>query len=165
MIGHRLSHILAEGTDMDTTAGTELIEWVKSEIFQRNIASFAGDKEDEALDAKKHTDRGDEISFWTEGLKLDLGHTEAKVAWCDPEWRMRATYLGFNKEVFDAELQTIGEALEIALKNRPPGFETSSQLLGTRFTRSISRQTLKQPSRGYSIRTPAQDSAEPDVSS
>lgn len=46
---------------------------------------------------------------------MDTGHTGASFARRDPEWKMQRTYLGINKEVFDAELYAMGEALGIVL--------------------------------------------------
>lgn len=47
-------------------------------------------------------------------------------------WR---TYLYANKEVFNTELYLIGEAVEIALKNRRVGCEASRQQAEPRWTR------------------------------
>lgn len=46
---------------------------------------------------------------------------------CDPEWRMWKTYLGTTMEVFDAELYTIGNTLEIALNGGWRRHEASRQ--------------------------------------
>lgn len=37
------------------------------------------------------------------------------------KWKTWKTYLGVKKEVFDAELHTIGEVLSIALKGEQTG--------------------------------------------
>lgn len=47
------------------------------------------------------------------------------MTWCNLKWKTTKIYLGTNKEVFDAEVYLIGEALEIALKNGKVGREAS----------------------------------------
>lgn len=79
------------------------------------------------MEAKRHIDSFREISFCTDGSRLDSGRTAAGVSWYDHECRMQKNYLGTNKEGFDAELYAIGEALEIVLKNGRVGREASSQ--------------------------------------
>lgn len=54
--------------------------------------------------------------MWMDGSRLDTGLTGANVPWSDTERRTWKTYLRRNKEVFDAELYVIGEALEIVLR-------------------------------------------------
>lgn len=51
-------------------------------------------------------------------LSLDAKCTGASLARWNHDWNTQKTYLGTNKEVFNAELYTMGDALEIALKNR-----------------------------------------------
>lgn len=69
------------------------------------------------MEAKKHTDGPDELSFLTNGSRLDSGYTGASVVWRDTELRSRKTYMGTNKEVFDEDLYAIGEALENSQPN------------------------------------------------
>lgn len=124
-LGQRLARTVAESTSIDTTSGTGHTEWVKLKTFLRSKAPFARDKDERVLKAKKHTDGVGEISFCTDRSRMDSGRTGASVAWCDLNWKARTTYLGINKEMFDAELYAIGEALKIALRNGRTGREPS----------------------------------------
>ena len=55
-----------------------------------------------------------ENTVWTDGSRLDSGRVGAAVAFKEAgSWKGRGTYLGQNKEVFDAEVFAIGHALEI----------------------------------------------------
>ena len=59
------------------------------------------------------------LVLWTDGSKLDNGNTGAAVCWKDKRsdrWRQKSVFLGRNKEVLDAELWAISNALEIATK-------------------------------------------------
>ncbi len=61
--------------------------------------------------------------LWADGLKLDQGQTAAAVCWEDKsaaKWKERTIFLGRNKEILDAELWAISEALEIAKKLASP---------------------------------------------
>ena len=62
------------------------------------------------------------LVLWADGSKLDRGQTAAAVCWEDKsaaKWE-RSIFLGRNKEIFDAELWAISEALEIAKKLASP---------------------------------------------
>lgn len=115
--GQRLPCTVAEGTNIDTTVRTGHTERVEPETFPGGIPSFAGDKEERAMEAKKYTDGGDELSFCIDSSEVDSGYTEASIAWCNTELRTQKTYLSTNKEALKAELYAIGKALKIALKN------------------------------------------------
>lgn len=65
--------------------------------------------------------------FWTDGSRQDSGRTEASVAWYNPWWKMWKTFLFTNKEVFDAELYAIREALRVALWERQTKYVASRQ--------------------------------------
>lgn len=59
------------------------------------------------------------LVLWTDGSKLDNGNTGAAVCWKDKRsdrWRQKSVFLGRNKEVLDAELWAISNALEIAIQ-------------------------------------------------
>lgn len=62
-LGHQFGRTIAEGTSILTTTGTEHTERVELAAFLENMASFAGDKEDGAREAKEHSDRHGEMSF------------------------------------------------------------------------------------------------------
>lgn len=77
ILEQRLAWMVAIGTAINTTAGTLHTEWVKSETFSGGIAPFASDKEEGAMEVKKHTDEVGKLSFWMDGLKLNSAHIEA----------------------------------------------------------------------------------------
>ncbi len=63
------------------------------------------------------------LVLWTDGSKLDQGQAAAAVCWEDKlaaKWRERSIFLWRNKEILDAELWAISEALEIAKKVAKP---------------------------------------------
>ena len=63
-------------------------------------------------EAKK--DRADLI-LWCDGSKLNQGGTGAAVVWkLDNRWLMQKVTLGKNKEIFDAEMWGISEAVKVA---------------------------------------------------
>jgi hypothetical protein len=57
-----------------------------------------------------------------DGSRLDLGYLGTGLAWKttsqEPQWRQKSLGIGYSKEVFDAELIGILEALKIAVKER-----------------------------------------------
>ena len=60
------------------------------------------------------------LVLWTDGSKLDQGQAAAAVCWKDnftSRWKEKSEYLGKNKEIVDAELWAISEALDIANKS------------------------------------------------
>lgn len=82
-LGQRLTRTVTEGTSINIAVDTEFTSLVESETFPVDIAPFAGDKEEGAMEAKKHTDGVSELSFWTEWSRLNSGQTGASVALCD----------------------------------------------------------------------------------
>lgn len=57
--------------------------------------------------------------LWTDASKLNQGQTAAAVCWEDKstaKWKEKSIFLGKNKEILDAELWAISEALSIAEK-------------------------------------------------
>lgn len=104
-------------------------------MFPRGIDLFAGTKEEGAEKAKRQADKPDEISFWTDDSKTNSRRTRVSQAWCDPDWKTQRTCLGTNTEVFDAKQYAIGEAVEIALQNRPKGREVGRHQSELRWTR------------------------------
>ena len=64
-----------------------------------------------ALDAVGSWSRRDTI--WTDGSRLKDGRVEAACVWrAAGEWEGRCFRLGDNKEVFNAEIYAIAQALE-----------------------------------------------------
>ncbi len=71
----------------------------------------------EALEEAKKYRTG--LVMWTDGSKLDHGRAGAAVCWREKaldSWKEKSVFLGKNKEVLDAELWAISDALDIAAK-------------------------------------------------
>ncbi len=63
-------------------------------------------------EAKK--DQAD-LTFWCDGSKLNHGGTGAAVVWkLENSWLMQKVTLGKNKEIFDAEMWGVSEAVKVA---------------------------------------------------
>ena len=73
------------------------------------------EKKEEALRvAKEWSEEDQENTVWTDGSRLENEAVGAAVAFKqEGGWKTEGTYLGKNKEVFDAEVFAIGRALEI----------------------------------------------------
>ena len=57
--------------------------------------------------------------MWTDGSKLENGRVGAAVCWKEKGlslWKEKGIFLGNNKEILDAELWAISNALDIAAK-------------------------------------------------
>lgn len=80
ILRQRLARTVADGTSIDTTLGMEYTEWVEFETFPEGIALFSSDKEQGAREAKRHTDGPNELSFWTNGSRLNSSRTGASIA-------------------------------------------------------------------------------------
>ena len=74
-----------------------------------------------ALDTARTWTKG-RYTFWTDGSRLDSGKVGAACVWGHPEeWSGQRFHLGTNKEVFDAEVYTIYQALHIAAQRQESG--------------------------------------------
>ena len=63
--------------------------------------------------AREWTEESQEDTIWTDGSRLDNERVGAAIAFRrEGSWKEQGVYLGRNKEVFDAELFAIGQALE-----------------------------------------------------
>ncbi len=65
---------------------------------------------------RKETTTGPDLELWCDGSKLDTGGNEAAVVWKDcsqEKWQIVKVSLGKNKEIFDAELWGISEAINV----------------------------------------------------
>ena len=91
----------------------EKAEVQKWEEFKEMRAEVHLEKKEEALKtAKEWTNQ--ESTIWTDGSRLEDGSVGAAVAyWREGSWVRRGSYLGKNKEVFNAEVFAIHQALEI----------------------------------------------------
>lgn len=59
------------------------------------------------------------LVLWADGSKLDQGNVRVAVCWRDErlnQWKEKYFFLGENKEILDAELWAVSEALNIARK-------------------------------------------------
>ena len=67
------------------------------------------------------------ITLWTDGSKLDTRNVGAAVIWFDirlNKWQKKRRYLGENKDLFNAELWAISDALELGIKKTRNGNPT-----------------------------------------
>lgn len=99
--------------------------------YPEKVVPFARDNVGAAKKAKRHIDGPDELSLCTDKSLLDTGMTDVHIGWGQSDWKTWKTYLGTNKEVFDAKLYNIGEASNMTLKNRKTGRESTSQSVTT----------------------------------
>lgn len=62
-------------------------------------------------------------AIWSDGSRLESGRSGASIAWKDVQggWKARGFPLGKEKEVFDAELLGIVQALQLTMKIRSLG--------------------------------------------
>lgn len=70
-----------------------------------------------ALQEAKENREG--MIFWTDGSRLDSGRSGSAVVWLDTnsnKWQEKRRYLGEKKDLFDAELWAILDALEMTIK-------------------------------------------------
>ena len=75
--------------------------WDALRCFQGKV--YVDSKEDALRVAQEWSDQWG--AMWTDGSRLEGGEVGAAVAWRDnSSWRGSGTYLGTNKEVFDAEV-------------------------------------------------------------
>ena len=71
-------------------------------------------KEDVLRTAREWSEEDQKNTFWTDGSRLENRAVGAAVAFKEEGgWKREGTYLGKNKEVFDAEVFAIGRALEV----------------------------------------------------
>ena len=82
-------------------------------LFLREIIISPKDKAE--LKAKK-TYSG--LTIWSDGSKLESGASGAGIAWKTAKWNEKCLALGHSKEIFDAELFGLLEALKIAVKEK-----------------------------------------------
>ena len=104
---------------IDSAEGVELVRGPDSCSSAKLNVIIKGKKE--AMEEARKDKPG--LVFWTDGSKLDQGQIAAAVCWEDKsaaKWKERIIFLGRNKEILDAELWAISEALEIAKKLATP---------------------------------------------
>ena len=57
--------------------------------------------------------------IWTDGSKLDNGSCGAAICWRDKrlnKWKQKSVFFGKNKEILDAELWAVSDALDTAIR-------------------------------------------------
>jgi hypothetical protein len=111
-IGQRLARKLTENLSLDPSEGFETTCWPKGKSFPGEII-IQQTKEAE-IEARQPQNG---LVYWTDGSRLDTAATGAGIAWkSNRDWREKAISLGKTKEVFDAELYGIQEALKLAYR-------------------------------------------------
>lgn len=108
--GQHLARQVSVGFSIDPAEGVEPISALPVQAFPGKI--FMEEKSKAIKTAK-----GDQADFtlWCDGSKLDYGGTGAAVVWKqDSDWLTQKTTLGKNKEIFDAEIWGISEAVKVA---------------------------------------------------
>ena len=90
---------------------TPLWEWNQGRTFP---GACAIEGESEALYTAQNWDESGHDTIWTDGSRLDSGRIGAACSWqtVQENWTGRRFYLGDNKEVFDAEVFAILQALK-----------------------------------------------------
>ena len=117
ILEHRSSDLMARirrkcGSGRGETA--EVQRW--EEFRELRARVFVENKEDALRTARDWTDQ--ENTVWTDGSRLENGAVEATVVFTEEGvWKRKGIYLSRNKEVFDAEIFAIRQALEL-LDNR-----------------------------------------------
>lgn len=100
---------------IDPADGVEPVEIIKPGThFQGEI--LIGGKKHALEEAAKYRAG---LVMWTDGSKLENSSFVAAVCWRDKKlgrWKQKSVFLGKGKEVIDAELWAISDALDTATK-------------------------------------------------
>ena len=93
----------------------ETAEIQKWEEFRELRAEVHVEKKEEALRiAKEWPEANQKDTIWTDGSRLEDKRVGSAVAFKSGNgWEQQGTYLGKNKEVFDAEVFAVGQALHV----------------------------------------------------
>ena len=112
---HRSSELTARIRRRCGLRRGETAELQRWEEFREMRAEVHVERKEEALEtAKKWSEEDQNDTVWTDGSRLENGSVGAAVAFKEGgNWKEEGTFLGGNKEVFDAEIFAIGRALEI----------------------------------------------------
>ncbi|KAA8892857.1 hypothetical protein FN846DRAFT_1008696 [Sphaerosporella brunnea] len=97
----------------------EDIEVTVPQKGERTRGTIIVEEKGVALHSATYVDESDATMLWTDGSRVDGGHVGAAVAWYSKEaedYVGDRWYLGNNKEVFDAELFAVVQAIKIAAK-------------------------------------------------
>ena len=111
--GQHLAQQVSIGFCIDPAYGVEPVVHQKLTEFPSKI--IIQDEKTAILEAKKDSST---LALWTDGSKVESRGAGAAVAWKNPSshrWEVCEIPLGKNKEILDAELWGISQALKIAL--------------------------------------------------
>jgi hypothetical protein len=98
----------------DPLEGFEEAKRVKGLLFPRDVVISSLER----AEIEATTDYPG-LTIWTDGSRLDLGHLGTGIAWKKAsKWHQKSLEIGYSKEIFDAKLIGILEALKIAIKER-----------------------------------------------
>ena len=103
----------------------ETAEIQKWEEFRELRAEVHVEKKEEALRiAKEWPEANQKDTIWTDGSRLEDKRVGSAVAFRSGSgWEQQGTYLGRNKEVFDAEVFAVGQALHVLNRRGEKGRE------------------------------------------
>lgn len=111
--GQHLAQQVSIGFCIDPAYEVEPVVYQKLTEFPGKI--IIQDGKTAILEAKKDLST---LALWTDGSKVESGGAGAAVAWKNPsshKWEVCKIPLGKNKEILDAELWDVSQALKIAL--------------------------------------------------
>ena len=112
-LGQHLARQLAKVLPADPSGGFEEQIRAWNDQFPGQIKVLAPEK---ALEAAQTIDPNQAI--WSDGSRLENGRSGAAIAWKDAQrgWKSQGFPLGKGREVFDAELLGVVQALQLAKK-------------------------------------------------
>ena len=111
---HRNSELTARSRRSGLRRGetAEIQRW--EEFRDLGAEVHVEEKEDALRAAREWSEEDQKNTVWTDGSRLESGAVGAAVAFREGcSWKREGTYLGKNKEVFDAEVFAIGQALRV----------------------------------------------------
>ena len=117
LYGHWLAGQISIDHSIDLADGVEPVENMEVDRFTGKIVIQP--KKEAIKEAKKYRAG---LVMWTDGSKLDHGRVGTAVCWREKVrdlWKEKNFFLCKNKEVLDAELWAISDALDIAAKEIP----------------------------------------------
>jgi ribonuclease HI len=98
------------------------------------------------------TNKNDGLALWSDGSRLHHGGTGAEVVWkSNGKWLTSWTHLGINKEIFDAELWRVLDALGIAITEAKPS-EPVTVYLDSQAAIKKKQYSIHQPGQAIALR-------------
>lgn len=118
---------------------------------------------DQAILKAQKAPQADESVFWADGSKQSSQKAGARIAYQPCEvvraWKTQGTYLGKNREILDAEMWAILDALKLAPRKSPR--EKTQFTVWTDFQRALKRLEMPSTSEpGQAIATQIQTRAQ-----